>query len=408
MKEFFVWCRDKGGSFVTTSWLYITLWGIVAAAFATLLYMDGKFSRSLAEGASIDPLAFQVIGWCFRFFAVVFLVAVARNVHKGISKGRTFQVLGVFVSVIVCLHAVGIGLEALDDKKDRALAVETTVAAQTDGIDEKLAALERQKEGIRSDLERTVASNNAAIENITSDGLNNDELADVYRQDNAEASRLARERIADIDAVEMQLLTQGASVAAENASVVATADKWSPLFIGIAQLATMSREPSDWAIYLCGVFFIVFWVAIAESLVIFVPPAIYRMHLHDADHASVKHSERAKKGWQTRKRKQRRKARLVGASGYYTQKIPAAMEYVQKYSRGNLAGMANTVFGSGMTVGEMMMIFDQCLEHGHLSAEDHKYITTLGCRLKDEQQKINGQDHNPEGDSHADSHADGD
>lgn len=302
MENFFVWCRDKGGSFLVTSWLYLILWGIVGFAFATLLYMDGKFSRSLAEGASINPLAFQVMGWCFRFFAVVFLMAVARNVYKGISKGRTFSVLGVFVSIIVCAHAIGIGLEALDDKKDRALAVQTTVTAQTDGIERKLEAFERQREGIRSDLAATKASNQAAIDNITSDGINNDELADVYRQDNAEADKQARERIAAIDEQEIALLAQSAAVTTESASTVATADKWSPLFVGLAQLFTWDKEPTDWAIYLCGVGFIIFWVVVAESIVIFVPPAVYKMHLHDADNASdLKRSEAAKKGWKTRK-----------------------------------------------------------------------------------------------------------
>ena len=305
MENFFVWCRDKGGSFVATSWLYLVLWGIVAAAFSTLLYMDGKFSRSLADGASINPLAFQVMGWCFRFFAVVFLMAAARNVHKGIGKGLTFYVLGVFVSIIVCAHAVGIGLEALDDKKDKAMAVQTTVTAQTDGIQAKLSAFERQKEGIRSDLAATKASNQAAIDNITSDGLNNDQLADVYRQDNADADKQARERIAAIDAAEIELLAQSATVNTDNASTVATADKWSPLFVGMAQLFTLDKEPSDWAIYLCGVGFIIFWVFVAESLVIFVPPAVYQMHLHDADNADKKDPKRVeagKKAAETRKR----------------------------------------------------------------------------------------------------------
>ena len=303
-----VWLRDKGGSFIVTSWLYIVLWGIVAAAFGTLLYMDGHFSRSLADGASIDPLAFQVMGWCFRFFAVVFLMAAARNVHKGIGKGFTFYVLGVFVSIIVCAHAVGIGLEALDDKKDKALAVQTTVTAQTDGIQAKLDAFERQKAGIRSDLAATKASNQAAIDNITSDGINNDELADVYRQDNAEADKQARDRIAIIDGAEIELLAQSATVNTDNASTVATADKWSPLFVGMAQLFTMSKEPSDWAVYLCGVGFIVFWVFVAESLVIFVPPAVYQMHLHDADNSDKKNPvrvEAGKKAAQTRSRRKR-------------------------------------------------------------------------------------------------------
>ena len=375
MTEFFVWCRDKGGSFVLTSWLYIILWGIVAAAFSTLLYMDGKFSRSLADGASINPLAFQVMGWCFRFFAVVFLMAVARNVHKGISKGRTFQVLGVLVSIIVCAHAVGIGLEALDDKKDRALSVQTTVTAQTDGIQVKLEALERQKTGVRADLAATKASNQAAIDNITSDGINNDELADVYRQDNAEADKAARERIAAIDAAEIELLAQSATVNTDSAANIATADKWSPLFVGMAQLVTFDKEPTDWAIYLCGVFFIVFWVFVAESLVIFVPPAVYKMHLADADAAPDKDPvrvEAGKKAWETRKK---REPMPIEDGGYWESRIAKALKTRLKSPTPD--GMANTYFGN-MSVHELRGHLNLRVKRGQLSQDDFDFIMREG------------------------------
>jgi hypothetical protein len=58
---------------------------------------------------------------------------------------------------------------------------------------------------------------------------------------------------------------------------------WAPLFIGMAQVFTWSKEPTDWAIYLCAVGFIIFWVLLGESLVIFLPERIYSMHLKDAE-----------------------------------------------------------------------------------------------------------------------------
>ena len=311
IKEFAIWCRDKGGSFLATSWLYLILCGVIGAAFGVLLYLDGSFSMKLAEGSSISAFAFMFMGWAFRFFAVSFLMASERCKHKGISGAGTFNTLGILVSIIVCAHAIGIGLEALDDKRDKATAVQSTVTAQTDGFDTKLAAYERQREGIRSDLAATKASNQAAIDNITSDGLNNDELADVYRADNAQADREARERIAAIDAAEIELLAQSATVSTDSAATVATSDKWSPLFVGLAQVGTWSKEPSDWSIYIAGVAFIIFWVIVAESLVIFLPPQVYRMMLHDADNADAKRSEAAKKGWETRKAKEARLEKVV-------------------------------------------------------------------------------------------------
>ena len=45
------WFRDSFASWFATAWLYLILWTVVAGAFGVLMYIDGKFSRSLAEGA---------------------------------------------------------------------------------------------------------------------------------------------------------------------------------------------------------------------------------------------------------------------------------------------------------------------------------------------------------------------
>jgi hypothetical protein len=77
---------------------------------------------------------------------------------------------------------------------------------------------------------------------------------------------------------------QNANAAKTSATVIeADARPWAPLFIGMAQVATWSKEPTDWAIYLCAVGFIIFWVLLGESLVIFLPERIYAMHLKDAE-----------------------------------------------------------------------------------------------------------------------------
>jgi hypothetical protein len=79
-------------------------------------------------------------------------------------------------------------------------------------------------------------------------------------------------------------LMKDANSAETSATVIeADARPWAPLFIGMAQLFTWSKEPTDWAIYLCAVGFIIFWVLLGESLVIFLPERIYAMHLKDAE-----------------------------------------------------------------------------------------------------------------------------
>jgi hypothetical protein len=277
------WMRDSFAAWFATGWLYIILWTVVAGSFGVLMYIDGKFSRGLAEGASIDPLSFQVMGWVYRLFAAAFLMAAARCAYKGIKGIWTFRLIGIFASVIVCLHAFGFGFEALADRRDQAMSARTVAElAQTNHTDQ-IAALERQKDSLRADRDADVERLQASIQGIVSDGLNNDQLADVYRADQTRITDEARRKIGAIDDQILGLM-KDANSAETNATVIeADARPWAPLFIGMAQLLTWSKEPTDWAIYLCAVGFIIFWVLLGESLVIFLPERIYAMHLKDAE-----------------------------------------------------------------------------------------------------------------------------
>jgi len=277
------WMRDSFAAWFATGWLYIILWTVVAGAFSVLMYIDGKFSRGLAEGASIDPLSFQVMGWVYRLFAAAFLMAAARCAYKGIKGIWTFRLIGIFASVIVCLHAFGFGFEALADRRDQAMSARTVAElAQTNHTDQ-IAALERQKDSLRADRDADVERLQASIQGIVSDGLNNDALADVYRQDQTRITDEARRKIGAIDDQILGLMQQANSAESSATVIEADARPWAPLFIGMAQLLTWSKEPTDWAIYLCAVGFIIFWVLLGESLVIFLPERIYAMHLKDAE-----------------------------------------------------------------------------------------------------------------------------
>jgi hypothetical protein len=277
------WMRDSFAAWFATAWLYLILWAVVAGAFGVLMYIDGKFSRSLAEGASIDPLSFQIMGWVYRLFAAAFLMAAARCAYKKIEGVWTFRLLGIFASVIVCLHAFGFGFEALADRRDQAMSARTVAElAQTNHTDQ-IAALERQKDNLRADRDADVERLQASIQGIVSDGLNNDQLADVYRADQTRITDEARRKIGAIDDQILGLMQQANSAETSATQVQAETRPWAPLFIGMAQVATWSKEPTDWAIYLCAVGFIIFWVLLGESLVIFLPERIYSMHLKDAE-----------------------------------------------------------------------------------------------------------------------------
>jgi hypothetical protein len=277
------WMRDSFAAWFATAWLYLILWAVVAGAFGVLMYIDGKFSRSLAEGASIDPLSFQIMGWVYRLFAAAFLMAAARCAYKGIKGVWTFRLIGAFASVIVCLHAFGFGFEALADRRDQAMAARTVATLSETNYTDQIAALERQKDSLRADRDADVERLQASIQGIVSDGLNNDELADVYRADQTRITDEARRKIGAIDDQILGLMQQANSAETSATVIEADARPWAPLFIGMAQLFTWSKEPTDWAIYLCAVGFIIFWVLLGESLVIFLPERIYAMHLKDAE-----------------------------------------------------------------------------------------------------------------------------
>jgi transposase-like protein len=277
------WFRDSFAAWFATAWLYIILWAVVAGAFGVLMYIDGKFSRGLAEGASIDPLSFQIMGWVYRLFAAAFLMAAARCAYKNIQGEWTFRLLGVFASVIVCLHAFGFGFEALADRRDQAMAARTVATLVETNHTDQIVALERQKDGIRADRDADVERLQASIQGIVSDGLDNDELADVYRQDQTRITDEARAKLATLDAQILGLMQDANTAQTSGVQIQAETRPWAPLFIGMAQLFTWEREPTDWAIYLCAVGFIIFWVLLGESLVIFLPERIYSMHLKDAE-----------------------------------------------------------------------------------------------------------------------------
>lgn len=278
------WCRDKAAGFIASFWLYVILWTVVGIAFSVLLYIDGKFSRSLAEGLDeIDPFSFQAMGWGFRLFAAIFLMAAARCIYKQVTGALTFRLLGVFASVIVCLHAFGFGFQALSDRRDDAMAQREVVQLQADNSAEQIALLTGQIDRIRADRDAQVSRLQASIDGIVNDGLNNDYLADAYRLDQTRVEDAASASIATLEGQITQLALSGNEARQSVTTTLAEAKPWPALYIGLAQLATWSKAPSDWAIYLCGVGFIVLWVLLAEALVIFLPERIYLMHLKDAD-----------------------------------------------------------------------------------------------------------------------------
>ena len=274
---------ELGWYYATTRWLFILGWIIVGTAFCVLLYLDAHFSYSLFKGSEINAWAAVFLGAAFRLLAAYFLAASERSRIRGNRKGKVWRRIGIAVSVLVCLHALGIGLEALDGKRDQALADNETASASVEVSNDVVAQLNAQADKIRADTTETLGKLQASIDAILTDNLDNDEDADPYREQQDAAIKSRDERIAKIDAAVIEEIRSGGASRIEAAETEATSDEWAPLFVGLAQVVTWSQKPSDWWIYVCAVIFIAFWVAVAESICIFLPKELYALHLADAE-----------------------------------------------------------------------------------------------------------------------------
>jgi hypothetical protein len=277
------WLKNEAAEWVIGSWAMILGWLIVGVIFASFLQMDGYFSRGLGENSGVDPDLFMHIGWMFRLFAALFLVFTVKLKSLGMhSEAAWIKMIGIVVTLLVVAHALGFGLKALEGKRSNAVAVEQTANVAAKSNDQVIAELKEQKKGIQETRDNQLANLQSSIEKITGDGLDNDYLADEYRKDQKIERDNARDAIAEIDKRITDLTVSGGAAQTEATQEIATTEKWAPLFVGIAQLFTWDPNPDDWWIYVAGVLFIAFWIMVGDTICIFMPHALYKMHLADA------------------------------------------------------------------------------------------------------------------------------
>lgn len=277
------WFKQDFAEWVVGSWALIIGWFIFITIFWNFLQMDGFFSRGLGEGSGVNPDLFQNIGWMFRLFAAVFLTLATKFATKEM-KGQSLKlkIIGGFCTAIVIAHAMGFGLKALTGKYSNAVSVEQ-VATQADRSNaDIIAELKDQRAGIEAARDTEVAALQSSIDNITGDGLDNDDLADAYRADQTAARDAARGQVADINQRISDLTVSGGAARTQAAQDIAKAEPWPPLYVGLAQLFTQSETPTDGQIFFWGVVFLMCWILLGDAICIFLPPALYALHLKDA------------------------------------------------------------------------------------------------------------------------------
>jgi hypothetical protein len=284
------WLKNSFAEWFIGSWALILGWVIFLTIFFNFLLMDGTFSRGLGEGSGVNPDRFQQVGWMYRLFAAAFLVLATKLALSGLkAHANVVRSIGAIMTIIVVLHATGFGLKALEGKRGNATAIEQVAAVTTTANVDTLAQLKAQLAQIDADLKAAIEPINAEIINLDTDKLAaNDKRSDGLRE--------RRTRLEDAAFAEKQRLntaitaqiTTGSTQKVTDTKAVETSEKWAPLFVGLAQLFTWTQTPTDWAIYICAVLFIIFWVLVGDAIAIALPDALYRLHLADAKAPKVK------------------------------------------------------------------------------------------------------------------------
>lgn len=284
----FHWFRDRFAAFFATLSAWSLAWVAWAMLVAALFYWDGLFTRSLSP-SYVWPESFMAVGWGLRIFVFVLPLIILRLWAARLRAwALVLATIWVVMQGIAFSHAFGFAVSGLEERQALAEAVTDVNDADRGGLELQVAALESQKQGIRDDRDRVIDAAQAAITNITTDGINNDDQADPYRESIDAANREAAERIAAIDAQITALFAEKREVSTAAAEEEATAREINPLFV---QFATMfggeDAKPRNWAI----AFFIVLMGAV-ELIVALFPALFDSWQRHASRRAAERETER--------------------------------------------------------------------------------------------------------------------
>lgn len=278
------WMRDQFAAWLASVTVFSFLWLAVGIAVAVLFVWDGVWSRHQAP-SNLDPLTFQGAGWVMRLWTVFALAgAVWCFRHGARVPGIVMSVTWLLTSLMTYGHALGFIATGQQERYATASAVVNVETVAVTSAEQQIAALEKQKDGIRADRDADVARFEAAINNITSDGLDNDELADVYRQDIANTQASARSRIEAIDGQILTILNSKQEARTTAASNTENVVKFDPLYILLAEWTDgKPGAPEDTYIRKIAQGIGAFWAALLEMIGGAGPALLYAIHAHAAD-----------------------------------------------------------------------------------------------------------------------------
>ena len=266
------WWRDEAGAFFSVFGMCVAVYAVGLGLLAAFLQLDATFSRPLA-GDVIEPHVTQNIAWALRAWSVIagmVTIYCLKNNMKGFA--RLAGVLGGAVAILLLFHAYGVAAKIMEGQYSKAEVVKTLQSVDEKSIAAQIATFEKQKDGWRQDTANVVASNKEAIDNITSDGLDNDDEATVLQKANKEAQQRLSDKIDEADAEirELQKSLRESSKTTEQKS--SQLNSFDPLFTLMARASTgnfdPARDPPDGHKYVSGVIFFTGFFGLGEILVI--------------------------------------------------------------------------------------------------------------------------------------------
>jgi hypothetical protein len=352
MKDTLKAAWNHGGSMFATFWIVFALYALGAYLVWAFLQLDAQFSRPLA-GEVIPASVTQQIAWGTRAFSVIAGSMAIYFAVKGMKAWRnTFSFLTLIAALILLLHAYGIAAKIMQGQYDADAAIEQVATVNTDAIAQQIADLQQERDDVRSDTQVTIDTYQRSIQNITTDGLDNDDEAQIYAQKQQEALEARDTRLGEIRSEIAALRSENRSVSSTATQAQADSDSFNPLFVFGARLSSgiwnPAETPPDVHKFIWGVAFFTLFFGFGEILMMVAFTGGYaalkvvseRKTAEEKDPVRV---EAGKKAAETRGRRKRQTMKIQEQADSYLDAWEKAVRYATTTTY-TAKGIAQTAF----------------------------------------------------------------
>ncbi len=281
VEKFAFWLRDEAGAFISSFWMILAFFALGILLLWAFLQVDATFSRPLA-GDVINPDVTQNVAWAIRGFSILAgMGMIYCTVNKMPRFARWIGVLAFFAAILLLIHAYGVAAKIMDGQYEKGTSFEDLLETDEQSVSDIIATIEKQKEGWRADTAAVVESNRIAIDNITSDGLDNDEQAAVLQEANRVAQQELANKIANADQKIVNLQIDMRTERTDTKEESMLYDTFNPLFPLMARFSEWNFnpeiEPSATGQYASGIIFFTFFFGLGELLLMSCFPLAYGM-----------------------------------------------------------------------------------------------------------------------------------